>query len=58
MKYISVLNLVGDINVNTKSVPNYRSFDFFDLKFDHSSYSKIYVKYPFFVMACFINKSS
>ena len=24
----------------TPSVPNYRSFDFFNLKFDHSSYSK------------------
>ena len=26
--------------VCTSSVPNYRSFDFFDIKFDHSSYSK------------------
>ena len=32
----------------TPSVPNYRSFDFFHLKFDHSSYSKIYAKYHFF----------
>ena len=26
--------------VTTPSVPNYRSFDFFDIKFNHSSYSK------------------
>ena len=42
----------------TLSIPNYRSFDFFDIKFDHSSYSKIYVKYHFFVSACFINTST
>ena len=33
---------------NTPSVSNYRSFDFFDLKFDHSSYSKICAKHNFF----------
>ena len=32
----------------TSSIPNYKTFDFFDTKFDHSSYSKIYVKYHFF----------
>ena len=32
---------------NTPSVSNYRSFDFFDLKFDHSSYLKNYTKYHF-----------
>ena len=32
----------------TPSVPNYRSFDFFNPKFDNSSYSKIYAKYHFF----------
>jgi len=25
---------------STLSIPNYSSFDFFDVKFDHSSYSK------------------
>ena len=34
--------------LDTPSVPNYRSFDFFNLKFDHSSYSKICTKYQFF----------
>ena len=33
---------------NTPSVLNYMSFDFFNLKFDHSFYSKICVKYHFF----------
>ena len=33
----------------TLFVLNYRSFDFFDLKFDHPSYSKNYVKYHFFL---------
>jgi hypothetical protein len=32
----------------TKSIPNYSSFDFFNPKFDHSSYLKICVKYHFF----------
>ena len=32
----------------TPSVSNYRSFELFDLKFDHSSYSKICAKYHFF----------
>ena len=41
------------------SVTNYRSFDFFDPKFDHSSYPKICAKYiTSFVVACFINTSS
>ena len=31
----------------TPSVPNCRSFDFFNPKFDHSSYSKICVKHHF-----------
>ena len=39
--------MVGS-NGNTPSVSNYRSFDFFNPKFDHSSYSKIYAKYHFF----------
>ena len=43
----------------TLSVSNYRSFDFFYLKFDHSSYSKNYAKYNFFfVVDCFINTRS
>jgi hypothetical protein len=33
---------------STQSIPNYKTFDFFDTKFDHSSYSRIYVKYHFF----------
>jgi hypothetical protein len=32
----------------TPSIPNYKTFDFFDTKFDHSSYSKICAKYKFF----------
>ena len=32
----------------TRSISNCRSFDFFDQKFDHSSYSKICAKYHFF----------
>ena len=34
--------------IATTSVPNYSSFDFFDLKFAHLSYSKICAKYHFF----------
>ena len=34
--------------LNTPSVPNCSSFDFFNPKFDHSSYSKIYTKHRFF----------
>ena len=33
---------------HTPSLPNYKSFDFFNLKFNHSSYLKICVKYHFF----------
>ena len=32
----------------TSSILNYKTFDFFDIKFDHSSYLKICVKYHFF----------
>ena len=32
----------------TPSVSNYSSFDFFNSKFDHSFYSKIYTKHHFF----------
>jgi len=42
----------------TQSIPNCKSFDFFNIKFDHSSYSKFYTKYHFFVVYWFINKSS
>ena len=34
----------------TPSVPNYRSFDFFDHKFDYWSSSKICAKYHFFLL--------
>ena len=34
--------------ISTPSVPNCRSFDFFDPKFDHPSYSKICAKYDLF----------
>ena len=34
--------------LRTPFVPNYCSFDFFNLKFDHSFYSKICTKYYFF----------
>jgi hypothetical protein len=33
----------------TQSIPNYKTFDFFNTKFDHSFYSKIYAKYNFFL---------
>jgi len=42
------------VEILSPSVLNYMSFDFFDYKFDHSSYSKFCIKYHFFVMACFI----
>jgi hypothetical protein len=32
----------------TQFISNYKTFDFFDIKFDHSSYSKICAKYQFF----------
>ena len=39
-------NMVGDsVILITPSVSNYRSFDFFDAKFVHSSYSKKLYKY-------------
>jgi len=41
----------------TPSVLSYRSFDFFNIKFDHLSHSKIYVKYHFFIVVFFINTS-
>ena len=41
------------ILLTTPIVSNYRSFDFFNLKFDHSSYSKIYVKHHFFCCELF-----
>ena len=34
---------------STKSVPNYSSFNVFSIKFNHSSYSKIYAKYHKFL---------
>ena len=33
---------------STPSILNYKSFDFFYFKFDHSFYLKIYIKYHFF----------
>ena len=41
---------INDTMIATPSVPNYRSFDFFDIKFDHSSYSKKI--YGESIMAC------
>jgi hypothetical protein len=38
----------GPSLTSTPSIPNYKTFDFFDTKFDHSSYSKICAKYQFF----------
>ena len=38
---------------NTPSVSNYSSFDFFDPKFDYSSYSKNCAKYHFFYYGLF-----
>jgi hypothetical protein len=32
----------------TQFIPNYKTFDFFDTKFDHSFYLKNYAKYHFF----------
>jgi hypothetical protein len=35
----------------TPSIPNYKTFDFFDIKFDHSSYSKnFFAKHHFFLL--------
>ena len=48
----------GHLLIHTPSVPNYKSFDFFNLKFDHSSYSKIYANITSFVVACFMNTPS
>jgi len=42
----------------TQFIPNCKSFDFFNIKFDHSSYLKFCIKYHFFVVYWFINKSS
>ena len=41
------------VNIYTPPVPNYNLFDFFDHKFDHSYYLKIYVKYHFFYCELF-----
>ena len=38
---------------NTPSVSNYMSFDFFNPKFDRSSYSKNYAKHHFFCCELF-----
>jgi hypothetical protein len=38
--FLSSPPLMELILIYTPSVLNYRSFDFFDTKFDHSSYSK------------------
>jgi len=43
--YSSILNLSQII----------KTFDFSNIKFDYSSYSKIYAKYHFFVVVWFIN---
>jgi len=37
---------------STQYIPNCKSFDFFNIKFDHSSYSKFYSKYHFFNLLC------
>jgi len=42
----------------TRSIPNYKTFDFFYIKFDHLLYSKFYINYYFFIMTCFTNKNS
>ena len=38
--YTNILYLLVAVYKNTPAVPNYRSFDFFYLKFDHLSYLK------------------
>jgi len=38
----------GEISSLYSIHPNYKKFDFFDTKFDHSSYLKIYIRYYFF----------
>jgi hypothetical protein len=35
---------------STRSIPNYKSFNFLNIKFDHSSYSKFCTKYYFFLL--------
>ena len=34
--------------ISTQSIPNYKSFYFFDIKFDHSSYLKFCAKFQIF----------
>ena len=43
---------------DTSCIPNFKTIDFFDTKFDHLSYSKNYTNITFFIVAQFINKSS
>ena len=53
-KYIFRKKCMGCIRIrllklgSTQSILNCKTFDFFDTKFDHSSYSKIYAKHHFF----------
>ena len=47
IQYSLYLLVVWKIGI-TQSIPNWKTFDFFDTKFDHSSYSQICVKYNFF----------
>ena len=47
-RYIAKYMNLEKSKQHTPSVPNYKSFDFFNPKFDHSSYSKIYAKHHFF----------
>jgi hypothetical protein len=44
---ISISASIRDI-LTTPSIPNYKTFDFFDIKFDHSSYSKKLCKISIF----------
>ena len=46
--FILLINVVLPWLESTPFVPNYRLFDFFNPKFDHSSYSKICAKHHFF----------
>jgi hypothetical protein len=41
---------IVDLLSFTQSISNYKIFDFSNIKFDHSSYLKIYVKYHFLLL--------
>jgi len=45
-----LLSLTKITKNTTQFIPNCKSFDFFNIKFDHSSYSKFCTKYHSFLL--------